>query len=160
VSAGGIEGIGARLLAAALALALAPLAFVHPVRISGRSMVPRLDDGEVCLVLRAWCAGAPADGQVWVVQTPAGPAVKRLVGLPGDRVELRDGELWRNGKPAPDPRGARSGRETGGPWAAGQGYFLLGDNRQDSRDSRSWGALPARALLGRILICAGPAHIR
>ena len=56
-------------------------------------------DGSLRLVLRAWCAGHPVPGQVWLVQTSTGLAVKRLVGLPGDRVELCQGTLWINGLP-------------------------------------------------------------
>jgi signal peptidase I len=141
-----------RLLAGALALALAPLAVLHPVRVDGRSMEPRLKPGSVCWVLRAWCAGTPAPGQIWLVQTPAGPAVKRLVGLPGDRVELRDGDLWINGARVEEPYVDRIERQSAGPWALGAGYFLLGDNRPASHDSRAWGSLPADGLRGRILL--------
>jgi len=140
-----------RTLAAALALALTPLAVLHPVRIQGRSMEPRLKHGALCFALRPWCAGAPAAGQIWLVQTPGGAAVKRLVGVPGDRVELRDGGLWINGLPVPEPYVESPERETSGPWATGPGYFMLGDNRPESHDSRAWGALSAAALQGRIL---------
>jgi signal peptidase I len=140
-----------RALAAALALALAPLAFLRPVLVEGGSMQPRLRPGTVCLALRPWCAGRPAPGQVWLVRGPAGEAVKRLVGLPGDRVELRRGELWINGGRVAEPYLERPGRDTAGPWAAGPGYFLLGDNRATSLDSRACGRLSAAGLRGRIL---------
>jgi signal peptidase I len=143
-------------MAAALALALAPLAFFHPVRIRGRSMEPGLKAGSVCFALRPWCAGTPASGQVWLVRTPGGPAVKRLVGVPGDRVELREGGLWINGSPVAEPYVDRPERESAGPWAVGPGYFLLGDNRPESHDSRAWGALPGSALEGRILFRPAP----
>ena len=140
---------------AALALALTPLAFLHPVRILGHSMEPGLKPGSVRLALRPWCAGAPAAGQVWLVRTPAGTAVKRLVAVPGDRVELRGGSLWINGSLVAEPYVERPERESAGPWTLGPGYFMLGDNRGASRDSRNWGALAPEALEGRIL--AGPA---
>lgn len=140
------------LLGAALAVALAPAAFLHPVRISGRSMEPRMVPGTVCLALRAWCAGVPAPGQIWLVRTPAGTAVKRLVGLPGDRVEIRAGGLWINGRPVYEPYTKVDEPEWDGPWATGQGYFLLGDNRGASRDCRTWGPLPGGALVGRIIL--------
>jgi len=143
-------------MAAALALAMAPLAFLHPVRISGRSMEPGLRPGAVCLAMRPWCAGAPAAGQIWLVRTPAGIAVKRLVGVPGDRVELRDGDLWINGRRVEEPYVDRPELESAGPWALGPGYFLLGDNRPESHDSRAWGALSAGALEGRILRWTAP----
>ncbi|BDU75393.1 signal peptidase I [Mesoterricola sediminis] len=139
------------LAAGALALGLAPLAFVHPVRVAGRSMEPRLRDGDVRLVLRAWCAGRPAQGELWLAAAPGGTVVKRVVALPGSQVELRDGEVWIDGAYRPEPYVAQTDRETAGPWRTGDGYFLLGDNRGESRDSRAWGPLPAAALEGRIL---------
>lgn len=139
-------------MAAALALALTPLLFLHPVKVSGRSMEPLLQNGELRWVLRSWCAGGPAPGQIWVVRTPGGTAVKRLVAGPGTRVELRDGDLWLDGKPVEEPYVARSERAAGGPWDTGSGFFLLGDNRPESQDSRTWGALPASSLQGRLLV--------
>ena len=140
-----------RLLAPALALVLAPFAFLHPVRIAGRSMEPLLRDGEVHLALRAWCAGRPRPGQVWLAATPSGTVVKRLVAPPGSRVEIRDGELWLDGKYLPEPYVARTERASGGPWDTGGGWFLLGDNRPESHDSRAFGALPAEGLEARVL---------
>jgi len=143
--------ISPRLLAAALALGLAPLAVVHPVRIAGRSMEPGLKDGQMRLALRAWCAGGPAVGEVWLAKGPSGTVVKRLVAGPGARVEIRDGELWVDGKYIREPYVAVTERASGGPWETGPGWFLLGDNRQESQDSRAWGTLPAARLEARIL---------
>jgi len=150
------EGAGLRLLGGALALALAPLVFLHPVRIHGRSMEPGLHSGAVRLALRSWCAGPPAFGQVWLVRTPAGVVVKRLAGLPGDRVEFRGGRLFINGRRLADgdpasgrPRPAETRPAETQP--AETGYFLLGDNLDDSLDSRAWGAVPRGGLLARIL---------
>ena len=140
-----------RLLVPALALVLLPFAFVHPVRIAGRSMEPLLRDGEVHLALRAWCAGRPLPGQVWLAAAPGGTVVKRLVAPPGSRVELRDGALWLDGRYVPEPYVARTERASGGPWDTGQGWFLLGDNRAESRDSRAWGTLPAAGLEARVV---------
>jgi signal peptidase I len=142
---------GLRQLGAALALALSPMAFLHPVLVSGRSMEPCLWPGSVCFALRPWCAGTPAAGQIWLVRTPGGTAVKRLVGLPGDQVELRRGDLWVNGRRVDEPYVDRPGLESAGPWAAGPGYFLLGDNRSLSQDSRAWGNIAGNGLCGRIL---------
>ena len=147
-----MEKLSLRLLGAALALALSPLLFMHPVRISGRSMEPLLRDGELHLAFRAWCAGPPSPGEVWLIHTATGPAVKRLMALPGSRVEIRDGELQVGGYPVPEPYVTRPERGSSGPWNTGGGYFLLGDNRQESHDSRAWGALPASQLDGRLWV--------
>jgi signal peptidase I len=126
------------------------------VRISGRSMEPALQPGALCFALRPWCAGTPAAGQIWLVRTAAGTAVKRLVGVPGDRVELRHGALWINGRLVPEPYVDQAEPASAGPWALGPGYFLLGDNRPESHDSRAWGALSGTALEGRILRRTAP----
>jgi signal peptidase I len=136
---------------AALALALSPFLFIHPVRISGRSMEPGLKPGDIRLVLRAWCAGTPRPGQVWLLAAPSGKAVKRLVALPGSHVEFRGGDLWVDGKRALEPYVAWPEQDGRGPWETGGGCFFLGDNRPESQDSRSWGALPPESREGRLL---------
>lgn len=135
---------------AAIALALAPLTVVHPLRVQGRSMEPALREGELRLVLRAWTADAPRRGECWVVEGPEGAAVKRVVGLPGERVELADGDLRIDGRRLAPPAGARLERQDGA-WSCGSGCFVLGDNRPASRDSRAWGPLPMTAFRGRVL---------
>jgi signal peptidase I len=140
-----------RLLGLAFLLGLSPLVVVHPVRVSGRSMEPGLGNGAVRLAMRAWCAGAPRPGQVWLVTTPSGTVVKRLAAGPGTRVELREGSLWVDGRPVPQTQVAFADRASGGPWDTGQGWFLLGDNRPLSHDSRAYGPVPGAALEARIL---------
>jgi signal peptidase I len=81
--------------------------------------------------------------------------VKRVVGLPGDRLAMREGRLIRNGRPVGEPYTKRCGGYDGCDLPrtirvpAGH-YFLLGDNRGASDDSRFWGPVPKRALLGRV----------
>ncbi|MDQ8043971.1 MAG: signal peptidase I [Solirubrobacteraceae bacterium] len=78
--------------------------------------------------------------------------IKRVVGLPGDRVELRNGHVIRNGVPVPEPyaRQCAAAICTLAPYTVPSGsYFLLGDNRGDSSDSRSWGSVPRRYVIGR-----------
>jgi len=114
-------------------------------------MEPLVRDGDLRWVLRAWCAGRPRTGQIWLVAAPGGPAVKRLVALPGSRVELRDGDLWVDGQYRDEPYVTHPDRATLGPWATGAGAFLLGDNRGESHDCRAWGPLPLTSLEGRLL---------
>ncbi len=123
----------------------------------------------------------PALGDVVVFQWPEDPAknfVKRLVGLPQDTLEMRDGILWRNGfeqrepyaqrapmgfdpagdefrwqrdfvAPAVDPRGYNPTRNDWGPLVVpAQHYFVLGDNRDNSLDSRYWGFVPDSLVRG------------
>jgi signal peptidase I len=136
----------------AVALALAPLAFVHPARVEGRSMEPALKDGRLVWVLRAWAAGTPERGQVWLVAAPEGPSIKRVVGLPGEVLAQVDGELWFPERRLEEPYASPHERGSGGPWRCGAGqYLLLGDNRPESRDGRAWGPLDRARLEGRVL---------
>ncbi|MDP1832209.1 MAG: signal peptidase I [Geothrix sp.] len=136
---------------AALALALSPLAVVHPVRISGHSMEPALADGDLRWALRAWASPAPRRGDVWVVEGPNGSSVKRVIGLPGDTVTWRGPDLWINGQRLDEPWVIRPERAGEGRKACEKGYLVLGDNRPGSQDGRSWGAVPTKTMLGRIL---------
>lgn len=69
---------------AALGLALSPLAFIHPATVSGRSMEPTLRSGERIWVLRAWLASGPQPGQIWYLDGPDGPVVKRVAAIGPD----------------------------------------------------------------------------
>lgn len=84
--------------------------------------------------------------------------IKRVVGLPGDRLSLRRGRLYRNGRPVEEPYVAPcDDRElcrfpTAITIPRGR-YYLMGDNRGNSFDSRLWGPTPKRALVGRVEGC-------
>ena len=135
----------------ALGLALAPFAVVHPVRVRGRSMEPTLRDGQIRWVLRQWAAGPPMRGEVWLVDSPGGASLKRVLALPGERLEVVKGDLFRMGVRLEEPYVQVLEKGSAGPWEAGGGYLVLGDNRSESRDSRAWGPLPRNAFRGRIL---------
>jgi signal peptidase I len=141
----------------ALLLALSPLAFVHPVRVEGGSMEPTLRDGQVLLALWPWCSGKPALGEVWTIEDlgspggPAGMAIKRVLALPGQTLEQRNGYLIRDGAFVEEPYVSFRDTRHGGPWPAGSGYLLLGDNRPASRDCRQWGAVGMDGMGGRVV---------
>ena len=85
------------------------------------------------------------------VEDPSQDLVKRVIGMPGDTVEVRDGAVWVNGQRQVEPyikepmdRFQHYGPVTVPP----DSYFAMGDNRNDSRDSRYWGFLPRRNLIG------------
>jgi len=80
--------------------------------------------------------------------------VKRVIALPGQRLERREGRYHLDGLPDPLPVVPQPG--SGGPWEAGAGFLVLGDNRPVSRDSRAWGPLPREAFLGRLFPSPSP----
>jgi signal peptidase I len=168
---------------------------VEPFRIPSGSMMPTLLAGDFILVskfsyglrlpvldTKFFGAGTPERGDVVVFRYPEEPSVayiKRVVGLPGDRLSYVDKVLYVNGVPAvqtdlPSERWASEGlqlrHEDLGPvgheillsryapawdseWVVPAGhYFALGDNRDNSRDSRFWGFLPDQNLIGKAFI--------
>jgi len=92
-----------------------------------------------------------------------GPAddnfVKRVVGLPGDRIEIRDGHVIRNGRPAKEPFADGCSdpdcnlRAIVVPRGS---YFLMGDNRDESDDSRYWGPVPRAWIIGKAVVTYWP----
>jgi signal peptidase I len=107
-------------------------------------------------------------GDVIVFKSPEQPErdlIKRVIGLPGDRLELHRKKILINGKPFDEPYTqfleppstegpARTGdlREEYGPVTVPDGqYFMMGDNRDNSQDSRYWGFLPMSYVKGRAL---------
>ena len=135
----------------ALAAATLPLAIVHPLRVTGHSMEPALRSGELRMALRGWWAGSPRRGEVWLVESPDGPAVKRVVGLPGERLEQREGEIYLEERRLQEPYLQQFDQGSAGPWETGPGYLVLGDNRRASRDGRVWGPLPRAAFHSRVI---------
>jgi signal peptidase I len=135
----------------ALALAFSPLLVVHPVRVSGRSMEPALHDGDLRWSLRAWASHAPQRGEIWVVDGPGGASIKRVIGLPGETVVWRGPDVWINGQRLDEPWVIHPERNGEGQQDCSLGYLLLGDNRPESQDGRSWGPRSVQALRGRVL---------
>ena len=136
---------------AALALALSPLAVVHPVRVEGHSMEPTLRPNDLRWVLRAWASHAPRRGEVWIVEGPQGDSAKRVAGLPGEVVTWEGPDVWVNGQRLDEPWVIHPDRSGGGTLVCGQGYLVLGDNRPESQDGRTWGPVPQSAMTGRLL---------
>jgi signal peptidase I len=133
------------------------IAFVaQAFRVQGTSMEPLLLDGERIVVNKFVYRFQPiARGDVVVFWYPRDPSVsfiKRVVGLPGDLVEMRAGQLLVNGLPVREaylPEAFRDG-DNYPPTEVRKGYyFVLGDHRRSSNDSRTWGEVPERYIYGR-----------
>jgi signal peptidase I len=99
-------------------------------------------------------------GDVVVFKWPQEPEVdyiKRVVGLPGDTIEVREGYLYVNGQRINEPYVQESYRKKNikphGPEIVGPGhYFMMGDHRNESSDSREWGQVPRELIKGRALL--------
>jgi len=125
-------------------------------RVQGTSMLPLLEDGERILVNKLVYRFRPiARGDVVVFYYPRDPSVsfiKRVVGLPGDVIELRLGQLFVNGRRVEESYLSPRFRddETYPPAEVKKGYYyVLGDHRNSSNDSRSWGEVPEKYIYGR-----------
>ena len=87
-------------------------------------------------------------------QKPQSVYIKRVVGLPNEHIALEDDRVLINGQPQPEPYldpGSGTGRQYARQWFTDSGeYFLLGDNRGDSEDSRAFGPVECRLIIGRV----------
>jgi len=123
--------------------------------VEGQSMLNTLFPGERVIVSRiSYIIGQPARGDVIVLQYPLDPGrdfVKRIIGLPGETVAIVDGQVFINGRPLPpEPYVVYPGPTDMAPLQLGPDeYFVMGDNRAGSSDSRVWGPLPARRIIGK-----------
>jgi signal peptidase I len=130
------------------------------VRVDGFSMRPTLQDGEYILVNKlAYKTGQPTRGDIVVFIFPVNPQedlIKRVIGLPGETVSVHNGVVSINGVPLKEPYIA-SPPAYDGDWIVPEGQlFVLGDNRNDSRDSHQWGLLPVENVIGRAVLIYWP----
>lgn len=133
------------------------IAFVaQAFRVQGTSMQPLLADGERIIVNKFGYRFHPIErGDVvvfWYPREPQVSFIKRVIGLPGDVVELRRGAVYVNGQRLEEDYLAAQYRDTDNypPTEVKKGYyFVLGDHRNSSNDSRSWGEVPERYIYGK-----------
>lgn len=130
------------------------------VRVDGFSMIPTLQNGEYILVNRlAYKTGQPARGDIIVFSLPADNGqdlIKRVIGLPGETVHVSDGSVTINGVKLQETYIAQDPLYFGD-WIVPEGnLFVLGDNRNDSRDSHQWGLLPLENVIGKSVLIYWP----
>ena len=138
----------------ALVLALVLRTFViQAFWIPSGSMIPTLEVGDRVLVLKFWYAMPkvePKRGQIAVFKYPVDPRrdfVKRIIGLPGDKVEIRNGTVYVNDKEVFEPYVKNKDTFDMPPQTVPEkSYFCLGDNRPNSQDGRLLGICPEKLL--------------
>ena len=136
---------------------------VQAFKVQGTSMSPELKDGERILVNKfLYYFGDIDRGDVvvfWYPEDPELSFIKRVVALPGETVEIRSGAVFVNGTLMEEPyvAGANADLRSFPPHDVRPGhYFVLGDNRKGSNDSRSWGLVPERYVYGKAFLRIWP----
>lgn len=146
----------------AVAAALVIRTFIfEPVRVEGSSMMSTLHDNEYMIVTKyQYLLDDPERFDVVICRYPGRQAtnfVKRIVGLPGDTVAVRQGVLYVNGKAVEEPYIDEPMRADMPDTVVEEGhYFVMGDNRNNSNDSRSVGQLTRKQIRGQVRIVAWP----
>jgi signal peptidase I len=144
-----------------LALSIFCLANLTTARyvVEGPSMFPNFASDQFIIVSRlAYMFGKPARGDVIVFHDPENPAqdfIKRLIGLPGETITIKDGKVYANSKPLDEPYVPELCRnnQCDGTWTLdNEHYFVLGDNRSHSHDSHNFGPLDRSLIIGKAWI--------
>ena len=131
------------------------------IRVESVSMQPTLFAGNFVVVNKlAYQFGEPARGDIVVFEYPPDPDqdpyIKRVIGLPGESVQIADGKVLINGVRIQEPY-LVSDTHQGGEWTVPEGsLFVMGDNRRNSSDSRSWGVVPLENVIGKALVIYWP----
>jgi signal peptidase I len=130
------------------------------VRVENISMKPTLQPGEFVLVNKiAYKIGKPQVGDIIVFHYPRDPAedyIKRVIGLPGDTVTVGNGKVAVDGKVLDEPYIAAPPAYSGSWVIPADQLFVLGDNRNQSSDSHSWGYVPMNLVVGKALFVYWP----
>jgi signal peptidase I len=132
------------------------LFFYQPVKVEGTSMMPRLTDQERIFINKfIYKVEAIRRSDVvvfWFPRDTSKSYIKRVIGLPGDRVELIEGYVYVNGKKLDEPYSLPEfrGRQTSVPHVVPRGeFYVLGDHRTSSNDSRVWGTVPQKYIYAK-----------
>jgi len=165
-AADGGLGLWVRDLLVSAAVSILIILFLYqPVRVEGTSMLPRLEDHDRLFINKfVYHITSIERGDVVVFHYPRDPEksyIKRVIALPGDRLRIDHGQVWVNGKSitenyVPDMyRDTRSYADTVVP---DDSYFVMGDHRSISSDSREFGAVERELIYGKAVFVYWPAR--
>lgn len=130
------------------------------VRVLNISMQPTLFEGDIVLVNKlAYKLGEMKTGDVVIFHDPYNREedfIKRLIGKPGDLVEVKNGDVYVNGQLLEEPYTAADPMYSGSWQVPEDAIFVLGDNRNQSSDSHSWGFVPLEDVVGKALVVYWP----
>ena len=134
---------------------------VRNFRVVGTSMEPNLHDSQYLIVDKiSYRLGEPQKGDVIVFEPPNRPGedyVKRVIGVSGEMVEIRKGQVFINNKPIDEPYVVYPGSYSMSPRRVGANeLFVLGDNRNSSSDSHNWGMLETDKVVGKAWLSYWP----
>jgi signal peptidase I len=144
------------------------LLVLQPHKIKGDSMQPNFPDGEYLLTDKvSYRFGEPERGDVVVFEPPGSDGeeyIKRIIGLPGEEVSVREGKVYIDGAMLSESYISETLRTSGGGFlndnataiVPNDNYFVLGDNRIASSDSRMWGFVNIDRITGRAWIVYWP----
>jgi signal peptidase I len=153
-----VAGIKTLVSAAVYATLIVTFGF-QVARVDGLSMAPTLEDHDRLIVNKlVYEIGDPRPGDIVMLYYPLNPEkmfVKRVIAKEGDSVRIVDGHVDVNGIPLHDdyvPQEFRS-HDDWGPQVVQQGYyFVMGDHRNNSSDSRHWGPVPKKYIVGKVKV--------
>ncbi len=136
----------------------------EPIRVDGQSMCDTLQDGEIMFVTKPeYLVGDPPHGEVVICKYTGRTEnfVKRVMGVPGDVIEVKQNVVYRNGEALEEPYLTPERNDNGfsmAPFTLGEDeYFVMGDNRDNSHDSRNYYNYQTPAALTRDMIIG---HVR
>jgi signal peptidase I len=147
-------------------IAIIVILFLYqPVRVEGTSMQPTLENEERIFINKFVYRFGLADigrGDMivfWFPRDPSKSYIKRVIGVPGDTVEVRDGTVFVNSRPLAESYVAEENRDHVSKELQrlkSDEYFVLGDRRNSSNDSRAWGTVPRSYIYGKAVFAYWP----